>query len=104
MAVESADDRAVFVDGDEFGVAVAYTPDGGSTVMLTGIFDAVDESLPFGEVGVVSASPTLTCRSADLPTGAGEGDAVEIDGQSWRVAAPIRRDGTGMSILTLEEV
>ena len=39
MAVESADDRAVFVDVDDFGSAATYTPSGGSASTVNGIFD-----------------------------------------------------------------
>ena len=39
MAVETADDRAIFVGIDDFGVAATYTPSGGVASTVNGIFD-----------------------------------------------------------------
>jgi len=39
MAVESAADRAVFFSVDDFGVSATYTPVGGASVTIAGIFD-----------------------------------------------------------------
>jgi hypothetical protein len=104
MAVESAADRAAFLDVDEFGLSVTYTRAGGGVSVFAGIVDEVDEMMGLTDPGIVSASPVLTCRTADLPTGAGEGDTLSIDGDTYAVAAPPRHDGTGMTTLTLEAV
>ena len=39
MAVESAADRAIFFNVDDFGTAASYTPSGGSAATVNGIFD-----------------------------------------------------------------
>jgi hypothetical protein len=104
MPAENAADRASFVDNDEFGVEAVFTIGGEPSDPVSGIFDLQDDVLPFGETGVVSASPIFTCPSALLPAGVSEDTPVTIDGVGYRVAAPLRRDGTGMTTLTLEEV
>ena len=39
MAVETATERAIFFDVDDFGVAATYTASGGSPATVNGIFD-----------------------------------------------------------------
>jgi hypothetical protein len=103
VPAESAADRAAFVETDEFGTLAVFTIGGDPSDPVAGILDMQDDNLPFSEAGVVSATPTFTCPSAALPAGVGEDTALTVDGTEYRVAAPIRRDGTGMSVLTLEE-
>ena len=104
MAVESPADRASFVTSDEFGTVAVFTVGGVASDPVDGIFDEEDGVLDYAETGIVSATPVFTCVSAALPAGVGEDTPVTIDGTDYRVAAPVRRDGTGMSVLTLEEV
>lgn len=104
MPVETAADRASMFNPDEFGVTAQYTVSGGSAEDIDGQFLTEDDVMPFGEVGVTSASPEFHCASADLPSGADEGDGLVIAGVSYAVAAPIRRDGEGMAVLTLKVV
>lgn len=105
MPVESAADRAIFVDPDEFGTAAVYTPSGGTAAALNGVFDEAYESA-FGSPGAGVVQPVLVVRTADLPEGAafGEftGDRVAIGDRTFvpRAAEP---DGTGMTRLILEE-
>lgn len=101
MPVESAADQAAFLDVDEFGVAVTYTSDA-ATVSLSGVLDEADDLMALTDPGIVSAAPVLTCRTADLPDGAGEDDMLSVGGVAYRVAAPPRHDRTGMTTLTLE--
>lgn len=101
MAVESAADRAVFFDPDEFGVEGAYTlAAGGAAVAIDGIFDNAAEAL-FDDPGVVARPTTFKCRSADLPGGAGKGDQLVVNGITHTVQE-ILPDGTGVSELVLE--
>lgn len=103
MAVESAADRAAFVDTDEFGIEATYTPQTGAAVTLDGIFDE-----PFAEVdvdagvGVLSKTPTFVCRTADLPSTKKQGDAVTIDGTGY-VVRELQADGTGMTTVVMDE-
>lgn len=102
MAVESAADRAVFFNPEEFGVEASYTlAAGGAATAIDGMFDnAADELL--GEPGLIGRPPTFKCRSADLPAGAAKGDTLVVNAVSHTVQE-IRPDGTGVSELVLEE-
>lgn len=103
MAVESEDDRAVFVNPDEFGTIAVYMLSGGGSADI-----AVNRDLPFatafGDPGVATASPSVLLRSADLPAGAAaEADSIVVDGVLYAVRV-IEPDGTGMTRLRLEEI
>lgn len=103
MAVESAADRAVFVNPDEFGVTATYELAAGGTSEVDGIFDDGVEQPEFAEPGILSGQPTLRMRSADLPGAADAGDTLTVAGADYTVRE-IRPDGRGMSTLILEEV
>ena len=101
MAVESAADRAIFFDVDDFGTAATYTPDGGAASTVNGIFDndfiEVDAG---GGVGVALQQPRFQCRTADISSAA-EGDAIVISSVNYTVRI-VQDDGTGMTTLVLE--
>ena len=101
MAVESAADRAIFFDVDDFGAAATYTPDGGAASTVNGIFDndfiEVDAG---GGVGVALQQPRFQCRTADVSSAA-EGDAIVISSVNYTVRI-VQDDGTGMTTLVLE--
>lgn len=99
MAVEIADDRAIFLA--DFGVTASYTPAGGSASDITVIFD--NEYLDVdigGAVAFATQQPKVLCLSADV-TGIAEGDQMVISGTTYivRVVMP---DGTGMTEVMLE--
>ncbi len=102
MAVETADDRAIFVGTDDFGVAATYTPSGGSGVSINGIFDndfiEIDAG---GGVGVAMQQPRFHCRTADVSSAA-EGDALVVDSVNYIIRI-VQDDGTGMTMLVLEK-
>ena len=101
MAVESADDRAIFVGIDEFGVAATYTPSGGAAVTVNGIFDNDFIEVETGAgVGVALQQPRFQCRTADVSTAA-EGDALVINAVNYTIRI-VQDDGTGMTVLVLE--
>ncbi len=108
MSVETAADRAVFVDPGDFGVTATYALQGIGSVPLAGLFDepAADSFGDGAGGGMASASPSFTCRSADLPGAAHADDMLilppELGGRSFFVRV-IRPDGTGMTVLQLEE-
>lgn len=95
--IETASDRAVFVA--DFGTSASW---GGGTVV--GIFHngtvAVDQ---FEGPGVLNRRATLSLPEAQLPSGAGEGDAVTIGAVSY-VVKSVEPDGTGWCLVRLEEV
>lgn len=103
MAVESADDRAIFFSVDDFGVAATYTPSGGGAVTVNGIFDheyfAADAG---GSVVVAIEQPRFLCRTADVASAA-EGDALTVNATNYTVKV-VEDDGTGITNLVLEEV
>tara|TARA_R100000278_G_scaffold113608_1_gene91805 strand:- start:3221 stop:3532 length:312 start_codon:yes stop_codon:yes gene_type:complete len=102
MAVESASDRAIFVDVDDFGSAGTYTPSGGSASTINGIFDndfiEVDAG---GAVAVALQQPRFHCRTADVSSAA-EGDALVVGGVNYTIRI-VQDDGTGMTMLVLEK-
>lgn len=102
MAVESADDRAIFFDVDDFGTAATYTPSGGVAATVNGIFDndfvEVDAG---GGVGIALQQPRFLCRTADVSTAA-EGDAIVISTVAYTVRI-VQDDGTGITTLVLEK-
>lgn len=102
MAVETADDRSIFVGIDDFGVAATYTPSGGVASTVNGIFDndfiEIDAG---GGVGVAMQQPRFHCRTADVPTAA-EGDALVVNTVSYIIRI-VQDDGTGMTMMVLEK-
>lgn len=98
MAVESAEDRAVFLNPIEFGVEATYVD--GTT--LNGIFDSDYFAADIGaRVAVEGARLRFICRSADLPAEAASGDSITIDSVEYAVRE-IHPDGTGMTELVIE--
>ncbi len=97
MAVETADDRAIFIGVDDFGVAATYS--GGT---INGIFDNdFIEVEAGGGVGFALQQPRFLCRTADV-INAAEGDAITISGISY-IMRIVQDDGTGMTTLVLEK-
>ncbi len=102
MAVESADDRAIFFSADDFGVTASYTPAGGAASSVKGIFDnEYFETDAGGEVAIALQQPMFHCRTADV-SGVAEGDAIVINTVNYTIRN-VRPDGTGLTMLILEE-
>jgi len=102
MAVESADDLAVFFDADDFGTAASFTPSGGSASTVNGIFRNVFfEAEAGGNVGVAMQDPIFICRTADV-SGVAEGDALTVSGTAYTIRV-VEPDGTGVTRLMLEK-
>lgn len=104
MPVETDADRALFLDNDEFGLAVTWTSAAGS-VSFSAIFDAEYQLLdvPTLDAGAEGAGPQIHCRTSDLPADAAQGDGVTVDGTAYQ-AVELKPDGTGMTIVRLQEV
>lgn len=103
MPVETASDRAAFVNTDEFGVRATFTGLPGAPT-ADGIFDdeAAVAATAYGP-GVQSSNPVFECRTADLPAGLKDGTLVRIGGADYKARVP-EHDGTGMTVLPLELV
>ena len=101
MAVESAADRAVFVDPDDFGEAITWTV--GATPSTLNVLAAAGTLQLEGieNPGVLDSRAAFVCREADVPAGAGHGDAVTFRTVAHTVKA-IEPDGTGMTLVRLE--
>ena len=101
MAVESAADRAAFFSLNDFGVSATYTPAGGASVTIAGIFDndfvALDTA---GGVAVAMQQPRFLCRTAQVAA-AKEGDALTVDTVGYTIRV-VEDDGTGITTLVLE--
>jgi hypothetical protein len=101
MAVESANDRAIFVGIDDFGVVATYTPSGGAGVTVNGIFDNDFIEVETGAgVGIALQQPRFQCRTADVSSAA-EGDALIVNAVNYTIRI-VQDDGTGMTVLVLE--
>ena len=104
MAVESAADRLAFLDTDEFGVSATYAlaNDLGSKI-VQGIFDIEFEEVVENEfgAGVATHPPRFRMPTADLPSGYGDGDELNVNAVTYTIRAH-ERDGTGMVSLRLE--
>lgn len=100
MPVESNDMRSWFLT--DWGEAVTYTVQGGSSVVITGIFDndfsVVDAG---GDFGFASQMPRLVVRTSDV-VNATEGDTFVISGVTY-LSRLVQDDGTGMTVIQLEK-
>jgi len=101
MALETASDLASFFDTDAHGTSLSFTPDGGSTSTINGIFNNEYELIDVGENGVESTVPILTVRSSDVP-GLVQGDSFVIDSVTYK-SVIVRPDGTGITEIQLEK-
>jgi hypothetical protein len=103
MGVETAADRAVFVNPANFGVVASYTPAGGSSASeINVIFDSgyfavgLDAVVP-----IESGQLRAVARTADLPN-VSHGATLVIAGVTYKVRGN-QPDGTGMTTLVLEQ-
>jgi len=101
MAVESADDRLIFLS--DFGESVTYSPLSGGSSNVVGIFyNDYQEVSAGGTMGFALQQPQFTCRTEDIPD-AEEGDVLTYQGNDFTVVI-VMPDGTGMTNLMLEAV
>jgi len=97
MGIETAADRAIFLDADVFGEEITYTPTGGSASTIEGIFDNETQLEDVGgEVEFVVGRPRIMVRESDTPN-AKAGDSVVYE------VTYVLGDGLGMRQLFLEE-
>lgn len=104
MGIESASDRAVFVNSDEFGAVGVYTPAGGAaSAAFAGQFDRPTLDLAFEGAGAIDARPTFFCAAEDLPGAAlgDAGDALVVTGEGSFEVIALKPDGTGMMLIIL---
>ena len=92
MAIESAEDLLRFFDLDHFGTAFSV---GG--VSKLGIF----ENCAAEASGITGTRPTLTCRSSDV-SAVVRGTDIVIGSKTYD-AVTVKNDGTGFSVISLQE-
>lgn len=101
--IEDADDRAIFLDPDDFGVEITWTRSG-TPATFNAIFSRpaqMVEGLTDG--ALVDRAALLVCREADLPSGAVEDDPVAVDGAAESfLCRAIRPTGDGMAFVDLK--
>jgi hypothetical protein len=101
MPVETDADRAAFLNANEFGEAITWTV-GATPSTLTVVPYAGSLRIERDEgLAVLLSNAAFTCRSADVPVGAGKGDAVTFRGTACAVES-IEADGAGMSLVRLK--
>ncbi len=106
MAIESAADRAVFFDTNDFAVSITWTlAAGGETALAVIVDDSFEETdLPVvGDASMAQARLILAAATADLPTGAAAGDTVTLDGVTYEVMV-IEDDGTGVTSIQADRI
>lgn len=102
MGIETAQDLAIFLDPDVFGVEILYIPTDRGAYTISGIFDNETQLEDLGgEVEFVVGRPRIMVREIDTPN-AKSGDSVEIHGVLYNVTH-VLGDGLGMRQLFLEE-
>ena len=102
MAVETATELAIFFETDDFAVDATYTPVGGTSSTVKGIFDSEYlEMESGGSVAFAINQPRFVCATSDVSTAA-EGDAIVISATDYKVVV-VQDDGTGTTTLVLEE-
>ncbi|WP_025036135.1 head-tail joining protein [Bradyrhizobium sp. DOA9] len=104
MPIETAADRLVFLDVDEFGDEGVYTPSGGiASEPFPGIFDRPTIAVALNDAASLDARPTFFCRQSDLPATANGGvrDQLTVAGVGAFEVASIDPDGQGMALLRL---
>lgn len=85
MAVESAADRAAFVNADEFGAAATFTPSGGgAAVSLNVALSRPTDRMP-GRAGFEAAAYTALARQDDLASSP-RGGTLVIGAQTFKVS------------------
>lgn len=71
------------------------------TVAGTGLLAIFDHAF-IEDLAIEGEAPILHCKSADLPGNLAHGDAVTVATASYTIVG-IQPDGTGVTILILEE-
>jgi hypothetical protein len=96
MAVESDEDRAMFLSADDFGVTAIYK----GSIEIEGIFDKFYLEQSVGIAGIQSNDPVFTCLTSEAPDPA-HGETLEIGTATYKIIG-VEPDGDGMTILRLE--
>ena len=104
MAIETDADRDVFVEPDDFGVAATWNA-GAGPVSVNGIFEDSYFGIDAGNLEFTQSGARIQflVKSSSIPAGAAQGNPVVVDSVQYKVLE-IQPDGTGMTVVRLEEV
>tara|TARA_Y100000310_G_scaffold342185_1_gene444185 strand:+ start:7325 stop:7639 length:315 start_codon:yes stop_codon:yes gene_type:complete len=94
-------DLSVFVGNTEFGTAATYTPSGGEASTINIIKDERFFEINELTSALESTKPVAMVRDSDVPNVA-HGDALVTGSITYSVIG-IQQDGTGLTLLILEE-
>jgi len=99
MPIETGIERTIMLA--DFGESVTFTPFGGGSINVIGIFDNSYEAVDAGgSVSFAVQQPRLTVKTSDV-SGISEGDHFTIRSSSY-IARIIMADGTGITEIALE--
>lgn len=97
MAVETDTERAIFLNLNDFGVAVTY-----GAAVINGVFDNETIEVPGpGMVPMLQEQPTVEVRTSDVSSIA-QDDVMVISGVTYHVTDWFH-DGKGMTKVNLEK-
>lgn len=102
MPVESAADRAAFVNSDDFGAAATFTPSGGGgATSLSVLLDKPTERMGAGQAGFEGAAYTARARQDDLASNP-RGGTLVVGAQTFKVSRATQDETAGFWLLDLE--
>jgi hypothetical protein len=99
--------NAAFLNSDDWGETVTYTPSGGSAASVSAVwddhFETIDSAkLDHNGMQIVTHQPAIFVSTSDI-TGTGEGDTVIRDSVTYYVTHIMGEKVKGMSVLLLSK-
>lgn len=90
-------------DTDVAPITVQYTRGVVTTDLVVRLFEPFSDGAGLGSTGLNTTTPVFFCPADALPTGAARGDTL-VNGTDTYKVRDIKRDGTGLALITLETV
>ncbi len=87
---------------NRLGQTAIFTPQIGSQVLVTGIFENEYYAVPGESVEITGSQPKFSHASADIPAPKA-GDGLTVDGKDYTIVI-VMPDGAGVTTLILEKV
>lgn len=102
MTIPSWEDPHAFLQLDDFAVMATVQPQEGVPRQVRGIFDDPTHTFRLGEYEREGAKPQFTCLESDVADLRAD-DSVSIEGHEYYLAKRPKNDGTGFTVLVLNE-
>lgn len=99
LSADLITDLDVFMDADEFAVAIVYTPQGAAARTIYGIFDARHEYFSPLDGELAGLEQVLWCKTSDV-SAVRANESMVIAGTTYRVIGA-EPDGTGLTMVRL---